>query len=524
MGCTNSNQPDDVENPNQPGKVDAIDKITFDNKVQAEIFITDTELECATLNQKNENLRQKIETLKVKLNNRPKYFTHMKSNQWKPLYDIALKFRKADKDKSGLLNRDEFYKLCDTLDHDSKLIRLYSQQYQHTASSVFNNDLPGTWYNQGLIDSPQAWTAKYCNKNQWYQIDCNNTCFVGGFIIQTRSDREQYVESATLSYSTNGNEWIEIDGTFHFNYQENEITKNKQDKIIFSEPIYLRFVRLHPKTWFKHISLRMDLLLAPDYSVSHLTSALTISVGSSMAKQQDIHAHDLNYSNTSKPNDEIELTDEQERFFKQQSVLQSVGQSTATIIANEFSDQDKEKLFNIFDIKQSGKIDLSEFIATVEREAILNPLQHPHIIIKQTMYYLLELDQKALLPEKYNIHMLGDVDDKILFNDENKICCICFYDAAKYGLSRECDHGYCIPCLQDSLKYIIDNGKFPAQCPACAAEESMLPNATLSSEKKSMISQSVIRGLVEQNVIELQFGIRFDRQNNRFIRLNQHQK
>ncbi|GAB5356323.1 hypothetical protein AAMO2058_000281000 [Amorphochlora amoebiformis] len=54
-------------------------------------------------------------------------------------------------------------------------------------------------------------------------------------------------------------------------------------------------------------------------------------------------------------------------------------------------------------------------------------------------------------------------------SDDGLQCTICYADS-EYGVSAECMHFFCSDCIKMSLEAILDQGQFPAYCPACRAE------------------------------------------------------
>eukprot|EP01083_Nonionella_stella_P296330 1006720_1 len=139
------------------------------------------------------------------------------SNAWKPLAELIHKFDEFDLNKSGYIDRDEFHKLCDRLESELTIARIYSNQPQHSASSVYNNDKPKKGHNRGTIDSEQAWSAQHNNKQQWYQIDANITASIAGILIQGRKNQDQWIKTFKVSYSQDGQHWNELDTLFNGN-------------------------------------------------------------------------------------------------------------------------------------------------------------------------------------------------------------------------------------------------------------------------------------------------------------------
>ncbi|XP_015757096.1 PREDICTED: uncharacterized protein LOC107336222 [Acropora digitifera] len=131
-----------------------------------------------------------------------------------------------------------------------------------TASSIYSTSYAAY---QGRLNSMRSgskygsWIAKHNNKNQWFQVDLGNRAVIIKCATQGRYDANQWVTSYSIRYGMNG---------FHFKiYKEGGRTRifqgNSERQIIvinrFQVPIRARFVRLYPKTWYGHISMRMEL-------------------------------------------------------------------------------------------------------------------------------------------------------------------------------------------------------------------------------------------------------------------------
>ncbi|XP_068726460.1 uncharacterized protein, partial [Montipora capricornis] len=131
-----------------------------------------------------------------------------------------------------------------------------------TASSIYHTNYAAY---QGRLNSMRSgakfgsWIAKHNNKHQWFQVDLGNRAIIIKCATQGRYDANQWVSSYTIRYGMNG---------FHFKiYKEGGRTRvfqgNSERQIIvmnrFLSPIRARFVRLYPRTWYGHISMRMEL-------------------------------------------------------------------------------------------------------------------------------------------------------------------------------------------------------------------------------------------------------------------------
>ncbi|XP_015750272.1 PREDICTED: uncharacterized protein LOC107326864 [Acropora digitifera] len=130
------------------------------------------------------------------------------------------------------------------------------------ASSMYNHYY-GPWsarlQAQNHGQTRGGWVAKYNNVNQWWQVDLGVTSRVKRIATQARYDANQWVKSYTLSYSNDGARFspyryrkrVKI---FQGNYERYLVNEHR-----FNPTIKARFIRIHPKTWYGYISLRVEL-------------------------------------------------------------------------------------------------------------------------------------------------------------------------------------------------------------------------------------------------------------------------
>ncbi|CAH3197941.1 unnamed protein product, partial [Porites evermanni] len=109
-----------------------------------------------------------------------------------------------------------------------------------------------------------AWSALENDVHQWLQVDLEGKTEVTGIKIQGRQEVDQWVTSFTISYSS--------DGTTYISYQNSKVWKPMKIVLngntdrntvvlnVLHPSINARYIRVHPKTWQGHISMRMELL------------------------------------------------------------------------------------------------------------------------------------------------------------------------------------------------------------------------------------------------------------------------
>lgn len=367
---------------------------------------------------------------------------------WRPLTELVHKFKEFDMNGNGFVDRNEFYKLCTAIECELKIVRLFSDQNQHSASSAQGNN------KNGMINSRKYWCAAANDQNQWYQIDAVRTIAIAGLVIQGRPDHNHWIKNFRISHSRNGVDWTKIDELFNGNQD-----RESHRRVLFSDPVSCRFVRIHPVSWKGLISMRCDLLW-------------------------------------------IEKYDDKEQ--KEREARKS-----------DFTFGEQDRLFDLFDLKQTGGISVDEFMAVLDRETIRTPDVHPYRIIKQTMNHLLH--GNAEVKPQYSIKRLATFTEGVKDAlDDKVICCVCYYEPGIYGFTDECKHRVCGECLKDSLKYILNEGKFPAYCIGCKAEESMAKNTQLDLD--ILIKGPMLRFWIEEGLIDLELAMRFDLQQNKALR------
>ncbi|KAL9958573.1 hypothetical protein ACROYT_G035603 [Oculina patagonica] len=123
-----------------------------------------------------------------------------------------------------------------------------------------------------------AWSAGPLNPHQWLQVDFVRMVTLGQVATQGRPEYAQWVASYSLSYSMNGidHEMYEQDGSvkiFNANSDQNTIVYNLINPIILA-----RYIRVLPKTWHGHISMRVEFYECEGYDVFDTEDLLLNSV------------------------------------------------------------------------------------------------------------------------------------------------------------------------------------------------------------------------------------------------------
>ncbi|XP_078661338.1 uncharacterized protein LOC144905509 [Branchiostoma floridae x Branchiostoma belcheri] len=119
-------------------------------------------------------------------------------------------------------------------------------------------------------DAAGAWAAATNNKDQWLMRDLGDVSVITGVITKGRNGiYDQYVTSYVISYGNeNGDEKFYTNAghggrliVFPGNHdRDTGVINNFRD---YSGPITARFIKIHPRTWHGHISMRAKIVTEP---------------------------------------------------------------------------------------------------------------------------------------------------------------------------------------------------------------------------------------------------------------------
>lgn len=101
-----------------------------------------------------------------------------------------------------------------------------------------------------------AWSAGHNNGYQWIQVDLGRMIRVTGVATQGREDYDQWVVSYVITYSLDGKTFAQYKNSnvFPGNNDQNTVVKNALRPTIIAS-----YIRIHPYSWHKHISMRLEL-------------------------------------------------------------------------------------------------------------------------------------------------------------------------------------------------------------------------------------------------------------------------
>ncbi|XP_078659901.1 lymphocyte antigen 75-like isoform X2 [Branchiostoma floridae x Branchiostoma belcheri] len=136
--------------------------------------------------------------------------------------------------------------------HDSQLAASGSWNYQHGPERARLHQGQGG-------GGAGAWCAGTNDPNQWIEVDLLRSISVTGIQTQGRADYDQWVTTFRVQYSDDRTTWRTYgdgDGTdFPGNSDRNTVVTT-----MFPNPILTRWLRVNPRTWSGHVSLRMEIL------------------------------------------------------------------------------------------------------------------------------------------------------------------------------------------------------------------------------------------------------------------------
>ncbi|EDO41038.1 predicted protein, partial [Nematostella vectensis] len=104
-----------------------------------------------------------------------------------------------------------------------------------------------------------AWSARYNDRGQYLQVDFSKPIKLTKIDIQGREDANQWVTEYWVSYSLDGGIYRPLyTPKGNVKYFIGNRDRNTVVSSVLEEPIYPRFVRIHPSKWYQHISLRLE--------------------------------------------------------------------------------------------------------------------------------------------------------------------------------------------------------------------------------------------------------------------------
>ena len=140
-------------------------------------------------------------------------------------------------------------------------------------STVHGGNAIGTGHARSMLDSGQAWSAQHNNHDQWMVIDAGSSTTVRGIIVMGRghSAQNQKVTRVRVHVSEDRNgPWSDC-GEHDCHPGGGEHSKKR---VTLPNPAVGRYVKLNPRSWEHHISMRVGLILAKDVIKPQMKKAL----------------------------------------------------------------------------------------------------------------------------------------------------------------------------------------------------------------------------------------------------------
>ncbi|XP_066019015.1 uncharacterized protein [Pocillopora verrucosa] len=123
----------------------------------------------------------------------------------------------------------------------------------------------GRLHYKKLPGTSGSWSSRANDLNQWFKVDLGQYTTVTGIATQGRQSYDEYVTAYKLQYSDDG-------VTFQF-YKEKPLETEKvfrgnsdRETVVYHEirePIRARYIRIRPVSWYRHISMRVEIYGCP---------------------------------------------------------------------------------------------------------------------------------------------------------------------------------------------------------------------------------------------------------------------
>jgi hypothetical protein len=138
------------------------------------------------------------------------------------------------------------------------------KDWQITASSTSTSTWDQDCHEKNsrlYADSGKAWCPKHRSDSEWLQIDLGVAAKITGVITQGRNGKREWVTSFMISYSIDAFQWQYITDKYG---NQRIFQGNMNDHMIkhnyFDQSITARFVKFHTLQWYKHPSLRVEII------------------------------------------------------------------------------------------------------------------------------------------------------------------------------------------------------------------------------------------------------------------------
>lgn len=135
-----------------------------------------------------------------------------------------------------------------------------------SASSIWSNDLDGHGPANARYSSTATfsnWSADVNDINQWLQIDLQRIHVILGIGTKGRFSTffgfaKQWVSEYVVAISTDGSNWQYLSDTDRPKVFTGNNDDDTEVRHTLPVPVRARFLRIHPKKWYGHISMRVE--------------------------------------------------------------------------------------------------------------------------------------------------------------------------------------------------------------------------------------------------------------------------
>ncbi len=152
------------------------------------------------------------------------------------------------------------------------------------------------------LNSPQGWSAASNDVNQWINLNYIVPVYITGIVVQGRSvNGGQWVKSAHVDVSLDGSTWTNVLTNVAFNTNSTDAVT-----ILFPSVVYAKYVRVNPRDWNNHITMRMGLIIKSNPIVSdglvlHLDAGNLTSHNGNTTTWKDLSSSGYNGTLTNGP-------------------------------------------------------------------------------------------------------------------------------------------------------------------------------------------------------------------------------
>ncbi|XP_039261982.2 lactadherin-like [Styela clava] len=114
--------------------------------------------------------------------------------------------------------------------------------------------------NQISSGNHAVWAAVSNRQGEWLQIDFGTPKLIGGIITQGRPIHSQWVRSFKISCGSSTSSLTTIKHNNSDKIFPGNLDRDSKVINMFTAPITCRYIRVHPESWYGHISMRVEFI------------------------------------------------------------------------------------------------------------------------------------------------------------------------------------------------------------------------------------------------------------------------